>query len=151
MTSELSPDIAAQLDQLRDIRLPEPIGWWPLASGWWLLIGAICVLILAALLWNMLRKRTARYLALRELEKLKANDTKTFATEISVLLRRLAMRKDRSIGLLKGHDWTAHLTAKGMELSLADYLADAPYAPTPENAPSSEVLRKAASQWIRRQ
>ena len=32
------------LDQLRDIHLPEPISWWPLAPGWWILIIAGCLL-----------------------------------------------------------------------------------------------------------
>jgi hypothetical protein len=29
---------ADSLAQLRDIQLPEPISWWPLAPGWWVLI-----------------------------------------------------------------------------------------------------------------
>ena len=38
---------ANPLDQLRDIHLPEPISWWPLAPGWWLLI----IIALALMVW----------------------------------------------------------------------------------------------------
>ncbi|MEM9102232.1 MAG: DUF4381 domain-containing protein [Pseudomonadota bacterium] len=33
------------LAQLKDIHLPEPIHWWPLAPGWWLVLLVIVVLI----------------------------------------------------------------------------------------------------------
>ena len=49
---------ANPLDQLRDIHLPEAIGWWPLAPGWWLLIILVCLgLITLARLF--LRRRQA--------------------------------------------------------------------------------------------
>jgi hypothetical protein len=35
------------LAQLRDIHLPEPILWWPLAPGWWVLI----ILLLGTFTW----------------------------------------------------------------------------------------------------
>ena len=28
---------------LRDLHLPETIGWWPLAPGWWFAIAALVV------------------------------------------------------------------------------------------------------------
>ena len=31
--------------ELRDIHLPEPISWWPIAPGWWLLLALILALI----------------------------------------------------------------------------------------------------------
>ena len=40
---------------LRDIHLPEVIGWWPPAIGWWILAA---VVLLAAVLW-VLRYRAA--------------------------------------------------------------------------------------------
>lgn len=39
------------LAQLRDIHLPEPISWWPLAPGWWALI----ILCLALSIWLVSR------------------------------------------------------------------------------------------------
>jgi hypothetical protein len=36
---------------LRDIHLPPPAGWWPLAPGWWILIG-IALLLLTWLAWR---------------------------------------------------------------------------------------------------
>jgi hypothetical protein len=35
------------LDQLRDIHLPEPISWWPLAPGWWFVI----ILVIGIFVW----------------------------------------------------------------------------------------------------
>ncbi|HAD08873.1 MAG TPA: hypothetical protein DCF62_05290 [Porticoccaceae bacterium] len=48
------------LAQLRDIHLPEAIGWWPPAPGWWLLT----LLLIAALgyaLWWWRRRRARLY------------------------------------------------------------------------------------------
>lgn len=39
---------------LRDMQMPDTIGWWPLAYGWWLLI--ISVIIIAFLFGRYLRK-----------------------------------------------------------------------------------------------
>lgn len=46
------------LAQLRDIHLPEAVGWWPPAPGWWLL----ALLLVAALVYGLLwwRRRRAR-------------------------------------------------------------------------------------------
>ncbi|MEH6649852.1 MAG: DUF4381 domain-containing protein [Motiliproteus sp.] len=66
---------AASLDQLRDIQLPDPIGIWPPAPGWWLL----GLIISGAMVWlgitlrrHRLRNRYRR-LALRELGQLAAD------------------------------------------------------------------------------
>ena len=151
MTPELSPDILAQLEQLRDIRLPEAIGWWPLAPGWWGVLALVCVFVLAGLIWNVVRKFTTRYLALRELDQMPGADPAQFATSISVLLRRVAMRKNPSTAQYKDRQWADFLSEKGMSRPIAFHLAEAPYAARFENAPKQDALRSAAAQWIRRQ
>jgi hypothetical protein len=47
---------ADQLQQLRDIHLPDPPGWWPPAPGWWL----VALLLMAALVWLIRRARSAQ-------------------------------------------------------------------------------------------
>ncbi|PID35316.1 MAG: hypothetical protein CR964_00185 [Rhodobacterales bacterium] len=147
----MTPEIEAQLAGLRDIRLPEPIGWWPLAPGWWAVLTLIGAAVLAVLLWRSLRKRTARYLALRELERIDASDPVQFATTLSVLLRRVARCADPATGTLKGAGWSAFLSEGGMEPALAAHLAEAPYADHFPQAPAPDALRRAVATWIRRQ
>lgn len=147
----MTPEIQAQLEQLRDIRLPDPVGWWPLAPGWWMLLAIVCAAIVLAFAWNILRKRRTRYLALRELDRIDASDPGQFATTISVLLRRVAIRKDRAAGQFKDADWIAFLTGKGLEPALAQHLAVAPYANSFDDAPDANTLRQAAARWIRSQ
>ena len=71
------------LAQLRDIHLPEPILWWPLAPGWWVLI----VLCLAFAIWfiskavqrwraNLYRRQALQKLTLLNNELSFTNDQK---------------------------------------------------------------------------
>ena len=36
---------------LRDIHLPAPLGWWPLAPGWWIVGALVFALLIAGLIW----------------------------------------------------------------------------------------------------
>ena len=103
---------------LRGLHLPDAIGWWPLAPGWWLLI-ALLMLGFGLLLRNALRRRSrgaARRHALRQL----AQYTRAFANhgnavklvvEISELLRRamLAYSPRADFAGLTCEDWLAWL------------------------------------------
>ncbi len=99
---------------LRELHLPEAIGWWPLAPGWWVLI-ALAMLGLGYLLYRALLKwrwNAARRMALRELARVQGEyesglDAVTLATELSELLRRTMLayaRRDEVAGLT-GKRW----------------------------------------------
>lgn len=99
---------------LRELHLPEAIGWWPLAPGWWVLI-ALAMLGLGYLLYQALLKwrwNAARRMALRELARVQGEyesglDAVTLATELSELLRRTMLayaRRDEVAGLT-GKRW----------------------------------------------
>lgn len=147
----MTPELEAQLAQLRDIRLPDPIGWWPLAMGWWLALATICAVILAGFAYLAWRKQTTRFRALRELERLPADNAQSFAAEVSTLLRRVARRQDAEAVALSGGKWAAYLTQRGLDPDLAAHLVEATYAADTGHAPKPATLREAAALWIKRQ
>lgn len=103
---------------LRDLHLPEPIGWWPLAPGWWVIL-AIVAGVLGYALWRLYRRwqfNAPRRFALRELarheaEFLEHRDPVTLGKQLSELLRRgmLAYAPRDEVAGLTGEAWLAWL------------------------------------------
>lgn len=99
---------------LRDLHLPEAIGWWPLAAGWWVII----FLVLAGFGWLLIRawrqrrfKAPRRY-AMRELANAEAaylthRNVVTLGQQVSELLRRsmLAYAPRHEVAALTGEAW----------------------------------------------
>ena len=149
---------------LRDIQGLDAIPWWPMAPGWWYLIGALGLLVLLVLLrewmiyngiWLGWRGDARRQL--RELKKaLRKEDPREVAGRLSELLRRIAMARSgrRAAAGLTGDDWlqwlNEHDTSRFDWQQHGQMLLTAPYMP-----PAMEVQRKelgaligAASRWI---
>ena len=102
---------------LKDIHLPETIGWWPPAMGWWVLVILVPVLlVLVFLLYKKLTQRTAIKTAKKMLEKIKQDTTSSGdqkLAELSSLLRRTAISvfpRSEAAGLT-GQDWLKFLDA----------------------------------------
>jgi hypothetical protein len=103
---------------LRDLHLPEAVGWWPLAPGWWVLIAlvAIGMLLLLRRAWIRWRHNAARRIALRELARLEgsyreAPNPVLLATRLSELVRRtmLAYAPRKEVAGLTGAEWLVWL------------------------------------------
>jgi hypothetical protein len=99
---------------LRDIHMPEIVGWWPLAPGWWLLIALAAAGLCYALYRQYLKWRwnAARRAALAELSRIRrdyeqGSDALTLAKSLSELLRRsmLAYAPRGEIAGLTGDQW----------------------------------------------
>lgn len=156
------------LAQLKDIHLPEPVGWWPLAWGWWLLI-ALLLMVIGALLWRAhVRRRRQRYrreaLALlehayRDYQRNSPDPStrRQYLQQVSQLLRRTALSalpdaREADLAALSGQQWlrfldlSASLTPAFTE-GPGHILADGPYQPDPEV--DVEALHRLAQQWIR--
>lgn len=108
---------------LRDLHLPEAVGWWPLAYGWWVLIGLFVVYLayLAWRAWQRWRANRPRRIALRQLSKVQAAyrggvDAVALAKQLSELLRRamLAYAPRDEVAGLTGQRWLEWLD-RGMQ------------------------------------
>jgi hypothetical protein len=138
------------LGPLRDIRGIEGVPWWPLADGWWILVGALVLIGLAAWHWRVVLRlrvpipfitlgswRWDAAAALRDLRRRAraGQAAKTTAGELSELLRRIAMaRLGRSAcaGLVGDGwlGWLAENDPKGFPWrERGRALLEAPYAP----------------------
>ena len=99
---------------LRDLHLPEAVGWWPLAPGWWIVI-ALAVIALGLLVrawWRARARGAARRFALRQLKTIESDfeerkNPVEFGARLSELLRRtmLAYAPRQDVAGLTGDAW----------------------------------------------
>lgn len=125
---------------LRDIHLPEPISWWPLAPGWWILLASlIMIAVIAFLVWRFMSRRQLRRAerALTNIEQRYQShrDDHQLARELSVWARQFAQLQaagkaspNSSIGSDWVEYWQGHVadTALSKE-ELHHALTVAPY------------------------
>lgn len=112
---------AASLEALRDIHLPSAVGLWPLAPGWWVLIGLALAIVAGVLLHLRARARRARTWeaeSRRELDHLASEyadtgDEQALAKGLSELLRRAALAREAAadVAALHGEAWSAYWAA----------------------------------------
>lgn len=99
--------------ELRDVHLPDPISWWPLAPGYWLLLGIILLVILLTVIFLKerftpnLRKQAAAELDKIEKSFQESDDATRCLSELSVLLRRAVLSQNHPISVagLTGPAW----------------------------------------------
>lgn len=104
---------------LRDIHLPDAVGWWPPAPGWWLLFGLLLAALAVALWqWRRWRAAWARRLAQAEFDQLRARfaadgDAAALAAASATLLRRtcLTFFPRAHVASLTGQRWLEFLDA----------------------------------------
>lgn len=149
---------------LKDIHLPDPIAWWPPAPGWWILAGLVLLLALAGFwLFRRRGKGRLRRSALKELARIEhaqrdRPDGRGLATELSVLLRRVAISVEprSEVASLAGEAWLAWLDQGVAQTPYAGCftrgagraLVEAPYNPKAEV--DADKLVRLARVWIDR-
>lgn len=102
------------LADLKDIHYPEPISAWPLAFGWYLLIGLSVILLFGVvrffyLRWQYQKRKKLIKKALDVLEQRYHEDPNdmTVFTDLSVWLKRLVLAyyPRKEVASLMGDDW----------------------------------------------
>jgi hypothetical protein len=148
---------------LRDIQGLDPISGWPLALGWWIVIGGVLALVALAVgiaLWRQRRKRRWEFQLRTKLDQMaKGLDQETaqpVATELAEMVRRLALYRfsRKECAHLQGIAWLQWLShkdpAKYDWMQSSSVLIEAPYRP-PGLALDVAILRKtisAAKGWV---
>lgn len=99
---------------LRDLHLPEAIGWWPLAPGWWgvIVLATIGLGWLLVKVWQQRQFNAPRRYAMRELQQVEAEylqhrNVVKLGQQVSELLRRamLAYAPRHEVAGLTGEPW----------------------------------------------
>jgi len=105
----------AQQLALRDIHLPESLGWWPPAFGWWLLAILIPLLfVLIIWIYRRITRKTAIKTAKKRLIVIKKDDElddRNKLIELSVLIRRvvISISSRNETASLTGQNWLEYL------------------------------------------
>lgn len=153
-----SPQAQQLLEQLHDIRAPDPVGWWPLAPGWWVLI-ALVVIIAAVLAYTAFtRHRKNRYSkeALQLLGAIASSPKQHSVADVNEVLKRTALyaypTEKSEIAGLHGRAWVQWLNSHCTEPVILDGAADTLIwgAYSGGDSPPLDELLAAARQWVRK-
>ncbi|AJI75207.1 DUF4381 domain-containing protein [Francisella noatunensis] len=150
------------LAQLKDIYLPARVSqWWPLAYGWWLLLGLIVLTFIIFLIILHFRKKRNSYKDSivndfrRTIEETQQNKPKEALQNISVYLKRVALQKfpNQEIKTLHGEQWLEFLDSKmkkqNFKNTKANMLVNSYRAIELDRQTLNEILT-VAEQWLRR-
>lgn len=142
---------------LRDIHMPPPPSWWPLAPGWWMLAGVLLILVIALLwfAWRWRRRRRAWTAIAVELDALDGryradHQGAPLAAGLSQLLRRAVLRCGGDAHL-HGADWHAELARFAPNVltpALVDELGSAQYRP--HATLDGDAAIDACRRWLRK-
>lgn len=149
---------------LHDIRGLDSISWWPLATGWWVIVGVcmtLLVIVAIRYLWarrdplgSRCRDARRRLKALRR--QVRKHPVKDVASTLSELLRRIAILRSgrQDCAGLSGERWLEWLTENdpnGFDwLRRGQLLLVVPYAPDGAEIKRKELAKlvDAALGWV---
>jgi len=151
----------ASLQNLHDIVVPAPVGWWPPAPGWYVVAVVVLVALLLLAYRARMRWRHNRYRseALREVRRLRTAGPEADLQQLPVLLKRAALSAwPRSqVAALVGGDWhrfldeSAQLDCFVPEVGeILDRLAHAPASGRSLSTAQARVALDAAELWLKR-
>lgn len=145
---------------LRELHLPDSISFWPLAIGWWIVLGfCLFLILLSIIVIRKINRPTMKKQAKKTLDNiektyLETDDALACLTEISAFLRRVMLsQKDfpDSAGLT-GLAWLQLLDKplKTHEFSqgVGQILLAGPYSPKVENQEVTKLI-ELCSRWVR--
>lgn len=147
------------LAQLRDIHMPDPIGWWPPAVGWYVVAGIVILLLYGVIHYSVRywmngrsKRRALRILAEYQQAYMQSRDSQVASARISELLKRVALvyYPRLEVASLQGQAWINFLNQSSRALDfnlIAALLIECPYQPASKQ--DLLPLFDLAEQWIK--
>ena len=141
------------LSQLKDIQTPEPITWWPLAWGWWLVIVLVVVSIYVVirLVLKRIENNKAKKQALKMLEQIH-NEPHPHKTVIAIndILKRvmLVYTSRESIASMNSKQWFDSLNTLSEAHKIPTHFSQLAYQPKCSAKDADEYLN-AAQNWVK--
>ena len=137
----MEPD-SQSLSNLQDIVVPAAPSFWPPASGFWILVALILMLLITAT-WCITQSRRRNAYRRAGLTLLESANT---VYDINVVLKRvaLAVYPREQVAALHGENWIQFMqyTCPGEQFPTLSQSAEA--------TPATESIRASARAWIRK-
>lgn len=155
----MTPSANNPLQGLHDIHLPATPDWWPLAPGWWIVLGIILLSTLFVTLYWWRKHRWQKNI-LAEVDKVIEKKNTNLSLQLaglSAIMRRVALRRypREQVANLHGQAWLKFLkrtsASKTFDLNTIQPLAEGPY----REKPGSDLLQindplvQSIQKWIR--
>ncbi|MBO7483975.1 MAG: DUF4381 domain-containing protein [Alphaproteobacteria bacterium] len=142
----MNPEI--DLSGLKDLHYPVSPSWWPLAWGWYMILGTLLLLTLIII---YKRRNSPLIYANREMKKIQTEAAEKQLKLLSQLLKRVAMARygREAIAPLSEDAWQEFLLAvapKVLTKEEAHQLAYAIYNPNPKTP--DKKLYSSCQKWI---
>ncbi len=160
-----------QVLDLKDIHLPEPISWWPVAPGWWLLLTGL--VLLAVIIFFIKKAHQSKQLNREiniEIREIKTQFSRTknkyeLAQSLSILLRRssISCYSEKEVSGLTGEQWLTFLdntssktnnfsNSEKFQSKTGNALIVAPYLPKTSNFDfDAQALLRLCENWLKTQ
>lgn len=165
MATPLPTSSQATTLPLEALQLPEAISWWPLAPGWWVLIGLVLVLVIVITAvvirhWYQHRSKRATRRVLQDAYRQyqQSNNYQQFLQVINQTLKRYCREQAPSASGLSGQAWIDFLNhsagckhAGGRALFQGDCahaLAMQVYQAKPEAVVKPERILRLCTTWL---
>jgi hypothetical protein len=99
------------LSQLQPLRAPDPVGFWPMAPVWWLLLIAAVLATTVAVVWLIRRYKRSAYRreGLAWLRELEARNADVYALSTALKTTALKVYPPETVAGLSGTDWPQFL------------------------------------------
>ncbi|MFT6261488.1 MAG: hypothetical protein ACJAYK_002636 [Crocinitomicaceae bacterium] len=138
------------LEQLKDIHLPDPVSWWPLAWPWWLLLTIIAGIIIFTVLYR--KKNAWRSLAIEQLNALEDINPVEYSLACNRLLKQICYHKvDKSCASLNSLAWLEYLDCQVRQTIFLPQLKSFAFVlDDPSATLDTNQLKQACSLWIRK-